>query len=396
MLTATPCPIVVSGVTKQGGPASPLKAIYTTSLGHRYLDDIAAQSPDSLRIATTNTLNADPHLPNDSYKVLVTMVEATDDSFIFAKSLHAAQTFCLHMERFQFAYGWLTQWRKTYAYVLGDRGPARPERLSFPSVSIDPGVEPWTVKHYEVPVIRTGLDFLNAKVDDPGLVLCDDTANQHRMPHLYSDHQNSVDLLDDIRCGIAEDTRLRGMNGRSLYRWILQLMRERRAVITYTRGHSAELSIGSQLNREADHYASKSHLVLFLVLYRRSGQPRQLEPTRPRKHQHHPRHQPHLQPHVHTIAQKTHTSRFSESVSAARALSDVSVLNACWDGVITGQFDVNPSSHLAFPRPGASTHRVLQPYDEAFNPALRALNSTMGVTSDIIQEIIRDCTDQMG
>ncbi|KAJ7867743.1 hypothetical protein B0H14DRAFT_3441662 [Mycena olivaceomarginata] len=107
-----------------------------------------------------------------------------------------------------------------------------------------------------------------------------------------------------------------------------------------------------------------------------------------------------------------HTSRFSESVSAARALSDVRVLNACWDGVITGQFDVNPSSHLAFPRPGASTHRVLQPYDEAFNPgclqrtfqelqflhtdvgqALRALNSTMGVTSDIIQEIIRDCTD---
>ncbi|KAJ7854428.1 hypothetical protein B0H14DRAFT_3449630 [Mycena olivaceomarginata] len=89
-----------------------------------------------------------------------------------------------------------------------------------------------------------------------------------------------------------------------------------------------------------------------------------------------------------------HTSRFSESVSAARALS------------------VNPSSHLAFPRPGASTHRVLQPYDEAFNPgclqrtfqelqflhtdvgqALRALNSTMGVTFDIIQEIIRDCTD---
>ncbi|KAF7350124.1 hypothetical protein MVEN_01314500 [Mycena venus] len=107
-----------------------------------------------------------------------------------------------------------------------------------------------------------------------------------------------------------------------------------------------------------------------------------------------------------------HTSRFSKLVSAARALSDIRVLNACWDGVITGQFDVNPSSHLAFPRPGASTHHVLQPYDEAFNPgclqhtfqelqflhtdlgqALRALNSTMGVTSDILQEIIRDCTD---
>ncbi|KAJ7226470.1 hypothetical protein B0H12DRAFT_1030486, partial [Mycena haematopus] len=107
-------PITISGVTKQGGPASPLKAIYTTSLGHRYLDDIAAQHPDSLIIATANTLNADPHLPNDASRVVVTMVEATDDSFIFAKSLQAAQSFCLHMERFQFAYGWLTQWRKTF------------------------------------------------------------------------------------------------------------------------------------------------------------------------------------------------------------------------------------------------------------------------------------------
>jgi hypothetical protein len=53
-------PIVVSGVTKQGGPASPLKAIYTTSLDHRYLDDIAAQDPDRLVITTVNALKADP------------------------------------------------------------------------------------------------------------------------------------------------------------------------------------------------------------------------------------------------------------------------------------------------------------------------------------------------
>ncbi|KAJ7670180.1 hypothetical protein DFH06DRAFT_981250 [Mycena polygramma] len=39
-------PVVVSGVTKQGRCTSPLKAIYTTSLGHRYLDGIASQDPD--------------------------------------------------------------------------------------------------------------------------------------------------------------------------------------------------------------------------------------------------------------------------------------------------------------------------------------------------------------
>ncbi|KAJ7637991.1 hypothetical protein DFH06DRAFT_1001984, partial [Mycena polygramma] len=73
------------------------------------------------------------------------------------------------MEHFQFAYGWLTQWKKTFAYVLNEKDLTHPNTLSFPSVTIEPGVDPWTVKQYEIPVIRTGLDFLNAKVDDPGV-----------------------------------------------------------------------------------------------------------------------------------------------------------------------------------------------------------------------------------
>ncbi|KAJ7843993.1 hypothetical protein B0H14DRAFT_2306654, partial [Mycena olivaceomarginata] len=39
----------------------------------------------------------------------------------------------------------------------------------FPSVTIGPDVDPWIVKHYEVPIIRMGLDSQNAKVDDPGV-----------------------------------------------------------------------------------------------------------------------------------------------------------------------------------------------------------------------------------
>ncbi|KAF8189166.1 hypothetical protein K438DRAFT_1763907 [Mycena galopus ATCC 62051] len=106
-----------------------------------------------------------------------------------------------------------------------------------------------------------------------------------------------------------------------------------------------------------------------------------------------------------------HYSRYSEAVSAARASSDIDILEACWDGVITGQFETNPSSHLAFPKSGTSTHRVLQPYDQSFYPgclkrtfleleflhtdlgqALRALNSTIGITFDVLQEIIQDST----
>ncbi|KAJ7214411.1 hypothetical protein GGX14DRAFT_696616 [Mycena pura] len=48
------------------------------------------------------------------------------------------------------------------------------------------------------------------------------------------------------------------MNGRSYYRWILALTRDRHINMLYTRGHSAELSLPSQLNREADHCASGS------------------------------------------------------------------------------------------------------------------------------------------
>ncbi|KAJ7098214.1 hypothetical protein C8R43DRAFT_907686, partial [Mycena crocata] len=381
-----------------------------------YLDDVASMDTESLVITTLNGLKADPHLPDDNLRLAVNMVEATDDSFIFAKSI--SQTFCLHMERFQFAYGWLTNWGKTFAYILNDVDPATPDKISMPSVTIQPGVDPLTVSYHDVPVIRTGLVFLNAKVDDPGvrfnemkdiidvfafprltgrlpitllrkmvaqnivsrcralmslqpikqvdaealdarvsgkihailgmpfspssriltlpvalhglgfpslarinagilwasdgsmipasaslgdrhtvtaavtgpltlilqlrdrnlsilhgelmghvlgLILSDDPRHLVHVPRFYSDHQNSVDLVADIMSDSCQESRLRGMNGRSLYRWILQLVREKRAVLTYTRGHSAELTVPSQMNREADYYASKSQRHLDLV-----------------------------------------------------------------------------------------------------------------------------------
>ncbi|KAJ7874347.1 hypothetical protein B0H14DRAFT_3859835 [Mycena olivaceomarginata] len=110
-----------------------------------------------------------------------------------------------------------------------------------------------------------------------------------------------------------------------------------------------------------------------------------------------------------------HSSRYSESVARARAISDVRILDVCWDGLFSGQFETSPSSHLAFPKPGVPTHWVLQPYDEKFYPgcltrtfqelkflgtdigkALRTLSSTFGVTCDVLAEIIDDCSTCMG
>ncbi|KAJ7758442.1 hypothetical protein B0H14DRAFT_2249938, partial [Mycena olivaceomarginata] len=51
-------------------------------------------------------------------------------------------------------------------------------------------------------------------------------------------------------------SRLQGINKRAYYRWILELPHEGPAIMTYTRGHSAELTLPAQMNWEADHYTS--------------------------------------------------------------------------------------------------------------------------------------------
>ncbi|KAF8233571.1 hypothetical protein L208DRAFT_1203923, partial [Tricholoma matsutake] len=95
-------PIIVDGVTKQGGPMSPFKATITTSLGHRYLDNLASLDPDCIVIRSTSKMVNNPHLPDDAASLRFTMAEATDDSYIAALTFPALRRFTLAMEHFQF------------------------------------------------------------------------------------------------------------------------------------------------------------------------------------------------------------------------------------------------------------------------------------------------------
>ncbi|KAJ7176386.1 hypothetical protein C8R43DRAFT_872728 [Mycena crocata] len=88
------------------------------------------------------------------------------------------------------------------------------------------------------------------------LIICD--ANE---AILYTDHLNSVRLIDDSQTQIDQHPRLRGMNGRSYYRWILKLTSENPFKIKYTAGHSSEVSIPARMNFEADYYASGSQRI---------------------------------------------------------------------------------------------------------------------------------------
>lgn len=128
-------PIVISGVTKQGGPISPLKSALTTSLGHRWISD-----HHCVLIQTQQARSGDPHSAADFLSISFSMVEATDDSLLFSTSLDSLAAMCFQMEKFQFAYGWVTAWPKSELVALNHRDcpsyqPLR-DMIPLPSINL--------------------------------------------------------------------------------------------------------------------------------------------------------------------------------------------------------------------------------------------------------------------
>jgi len=173
----------VSGVTKQGGPLSPLKSTLTTSLGNRWAFDCARNDPGSLRITTHN--HCDPHLPGDSDSLLVSMVEAMDDSELLATTLPSLQEACLRMERFQAAYGWITSWVKSQVYVHRVSDP--PPSFQMPSIDSNDLSSP-AVTWQSVKVVTDHLEFLRTKVNAPHqqFLILDNLINDFRLPDFRS------------------------------------------------------------------------------------------------------------------------------------------------------------------------------------------------------------------
>jgi hypothetical protein len=161
-------PITISGVSKQGGPISPLKSTFTTSMGHYYLCDELETDKDALIITSSSKERKDPHTSDADRSILIAMVEATDDSYIFSKSIESLQRNTLTMERFQYAYGWLTNWTKSNAYILAPTpGITYDNEIMFDSVSTAHGVDPMVITKHTVIMIKDDMDFLRAKVDNP-------------------------------------------------------------------------------------------------------------------------------------------------------------------------------------------------------------------------------------
>jgi hypothetical protein len=159
-------PILIMGLTKQGRSLSPVKLTLTTSLKHHYLNNLSANNPDTLIVSTANGLKGEPHLADDHLSCKVIMVEATDDSYLFARSLTTLQRNALAMEHFQFAYGWLTQWTKLMAYIL-EPSSDPPAFADFKSATTTAGANPLNITTHRVALCSNELDFLRTLVDDP-------------------------------------------------------------------------------------------------------------------------------------------------------------------------------------------------------------------------------------
>lgn len=113
-----------------------------------------------------SALDNDPHLPNDELSLNPIMVEATDDSYIFAADhVEGLQFFTLHLERFQYAYGWITSWSKSKAFVINPQG-IPPPTIPIPSINLLPGHHD-DMHWHDVTLKPTKPEFLKTTIDDP-------------------------------------------------------------------------------------------------------------------------------------------------------------------------------------------------------------------------------------
>ncbi len=105
------------------------------------------------------------------------MVEAMDDSIIFAHSLEGLQQAELLADRFQATYGWETSWPKSLLYAANT--PDLPQMVTMPTV--DPAhPDSNTISHQPVAVATEWFDFLRVHINNPD-------AQYDKIRHLIAD-----------------------------------------------------------------------------------------------------------------------------------------------------------------------------------------------------------------
>jgi hypothetical protein len=95
-----------------------------------------------------------------------------------------------------------------------------------------------------------------------GLLLA---TNDNRSSTLFPDHLNSVRFIKDSCLRVEQENKLRAMNGRSYYWWIVNIIAHSQTMVIHTKSHTNIMNLASLLNNEADHYASKAQGATHLI-----------------------------------------------------------------------------------------------------------------------------------
>jgi hypothetical protein len=138
----------------------------TTSMGHHLLLVMARNKEGILCVSTENAQKGHYHIPEDNIKLIVLMVEATDDSYIFATSWQTLEELVLEIECFQHTYNWTTQWKKSVYYALNDPEMEATDYTDVKSIDKEDLWNQAKTTTHRVAVNSTALDFLGATIDD--------------------------------------------------------------------------------------------------------------------------------------------------------------------------------------------------------------------------------------
>ncbi|KAK7014070.1 hypothetical protein VNI00_019432 [Paramarasmius palmivorus] len=84
---------------------------------------------------------------------------------------------------------------------------------------------------------------------------------------IHSDHLNAIRIVNTILFDRSDLTKIRRVNGRSYYRWLLDLLRTHPYTsLSYVKAHTDSTCIPSVMNAAADHYASSAQHVTTNIL----------------------------------------------------------------------------------------------------------------------------------
>ncbi|KIJ89618.1 hypothetical protein K443DRAFT_126728, partial [Laccaria amethystina LaAM-08-1] len=316
-------PIVVSDVNKQGGPLSPIKSTFMTSLGHYYLNDLMVNDPDALIVSSSARERNNPHLKDDGDCVNICnhrnpqkLANLNGNTLRWVIGRSGEVVILEREQRFDKAWSpaacknWITlidafrdgltlnllvngplelsipkriresraeNMIRALANVCGFRNLSGMDNLTWASDGL---MKPASATIEDDKVVfgaATGASTLVLKIpgrnisilhgEQVGLIIALILAGRTSCDaqHLLTDHLNSVRLIEDSRSNVSQISRLRNMNGQSYYRWILSLVERTDINVKYMPAHTDKDTLEARMNRDADFYASSSHDVKHLI-----------------------------------------------------------------------------------------------------------------------------------